>query len=126
MENASKALIIAGAILLSILLISLGMMVFNQASSVVNSNSMDEFEILTFNSKFTSYEGTSVRGTNVNALISTIKTNNVTNQEDESKIVTINGAQDYSTVGTGYTFSVTTKTDDKTGLVYDVEIVRNQ
>ena len=31
MENASKALIIAGAILLAILLISLGIMIFNQA-----------------------------------------------------------------------------------------------
>ena len=31
MENASKALIIAGAILLSILLISLGLIVYNQA-----------------------------------------------------------------------------------------------
>ena len=36
MENASKALIIAGAILLAILLISLGIMIFNQAQDTVN------------------------------------------------------------------------------------------
>ena len=35
MENASKALIIAGAILLAILLISLGIYIFSQAQSVV-------------------------------------------------------------------------------------------
>ena len=34
MENASKALIIAGAILLAILLISLGIMIFNQAQQI--------------------------------------------------------------------------------------------
>ena len=42
MENASKALIIAGAILLAILIISLGIMIFRQASGVVDSNAMDE------------------------------------------------------------------------------------
>ena len=42
MENASKALIIAGAILLSILLISLGIMIFNNASNVANGQQMDQ------------------------------------------------------------------------------------
>ncbi|MCL2354357.1 MAG: hypothetical protein FWC68_00400 [Oscillospiraceae bacterium] len=36
MENASKALIIAGAILLAILLISIGIMVFNAATAPVD------------------------------------------------------------------------------------------
>ena len=40
MENASKALIIAGAILLSILIISLGIMVFQNAKSTVGSADM--------------------------------------------------------------------------------------
>ena len=53
MENASKALIIAGAILLAILLISLGIMIFNQAQSVVDGSGMSEAELSTFNSKFT-------------------------------------------------------------------------
>ena len=38
MENASKALIIAGAILLAILLISLGIMVFTQAQDVTKNS----------------------------------------------------------------------------------------
>ena len=37
MENASKALIIAGAILLAILIISLGIMIYQQASSIRSS-----------------------------------------------------------------------------------------
>ena len=68
MENASKALIIAGAILLAILIISLGILIYNQASGVVNNNAMSEVETQNFNQKFTQYEGNSVRGTTVRAL----------------------------------------------------------
>ena len=45
MENASKALIIAGAILLSILLITLGIMIFGQAQDTVNNSGMSQAEI---------------------------------------------------------------------------------
>ncbi len=70
MENASKALIIAGAILISILIISLGVLVFNkfggQAKEAAN---MDEQEIANFNSQLTPYIGKSISGSQVNALI---------------------------------------------------------
>ena len=89
MENASKALIIAGAILLSILLISLGIMIFSNASGVIDSNAMDEVAVNTFNQKFTQYAGTNVRGSNVNALLKSIVQNNLTNSGDESKQVEI-------------------------------------
>ena len=56
MENASKALIIAGAILLAILLISLGIMIFNQAQDTVNNSGMSQAEITAFNNKFLKYE----------------------------------------------------------------------
>ena len=49
MENASKALIIAGAILLAILIISLGILIYKQASGVVNNNAMSEVDISTYN-----------------------------------------------------------------------------
>ena len=48
MENASKALIIAGAILLAILLITLGIYIFQQAQSTVNNSGMSQAEIQTF------------------------------------------------------------------------------
>lgn len=59
MENASKALIIAGAILISILLISVGIMVMNSINDPLNQ-SEDEAKqqaIQMFNSKFTGYSG---------------------------------------------------------------------
>ena len=81
MENASKALIIAGAILLSILIISLGIVIFNQASEVINNNSMSDVEKTAFNSKFTQYEGT-VKGAQVNALLQAI----ITSNSDENNV----------------------------------------
>ena len=57
MENASKALIIAGAILLSILLISLGIAIFSQAQTVIDGSGMSDAEVQAFNSKFEKYQG---------------------------------------------------------------------
>ena len=56
MENASKALIIAGAILLSILLISLGIMIFNQAQDATKNSGMSQAQVSTFNNKFSKIE----------------------------------------------------------------------
>ena len=93
MENASKALIIAGAILLAILIISLGIVIYNQASGVVNSNSMSDVEITQFNSKFTQYQGKQ-SGSNVRTLIQDVLSNNVTQDDDSRRI------QVYYTSGT--------------------------
>ena len=138
MENASKALIIAGAILLAILIISLGIMIYNQASGVVNNNAMSEVEISSFNQKFTQFEGTNVKGSQVNSLLTQIVQNNVANQEDKSKQVKIEVSSSnwQGTVPTkdsvpvnsttkaqsGKTYKVTCFLDSKTGLVTKVKI----
>ena len=59
MENATKALIIAGAVLISILLISVGIMVFNSASDPINQsqNSSEAQAIQMFNESFNQYLG---------------------------------------------------------------------
>ena len=82
MENASKALIIAGAILLAILIISLGIMIYNQASGVVNNNAMTEVEVSSFNQRFSQYFGKKVRGANVNSLINAVNNNNMSTDDD--------------------------------------------
>lgn len=70
MENASKALIMAGAILIAIMIVSLGIMIFsNMSNSAKNAANMDEQEIANFNAKITPYTGESVSGSQVNALI---------------------------------------------------------
>ena len=82
MENASKALIIAGAILLAILLISLGIMVFNKAQDISDGGQIDQAEVSTYNSKFAKYEGTNVSGSQVKALVGEINTNNTTDKNN--------------------------------------------
>ncbi len=78
MENASKALIIAGSILVAILIVSLGVMIFNNVgNSAKNAINMDSKEIAIFNSKITPYLGESVSGSQVNALLQYCVTVNI-------------------------------------------------
>ncbi len=97
MENASKALIIAGAILLSILLISLGIMIFTQAQDVVQGSGMTEAQISSFNSKFTKYEGAK-KGTLIRSLIQEVLATNATSEENDDIEVTVNGTDEPDTV----------------------------
>ena len=83
MENASKALIIAGAILLSILIIGLGMFIYQQASGAIGNANMDPQKIQAYNSEFASYEGTK-SGTQVRALLDIIRSHNLANTDDPS------------------------------------------
>ena len=82
MENATKALLIAAAVLIAILIISLGLVVYNKASETMDSVDMSGQEIQAFNEKFTKYAGDSVRGTEVNALLKTALNNNITKKQE--------------------------------------------
>ena len=88
MENASKALIIAGAILLAILLISLGIMIFNQAQDTVSNSGMSEAEVTSFNNKFLKYEG-NLKGTMVKSLIQEVQATNAGSDENDGITVTV-------------------------------------
>lgn len=90
MENASKALIIAGAILLSILIIAIGMYVYNGAQSTINESmsSMSESEKNAFNSKFVGYENAAT-GSQVKNLIGDLITNASNYAEEPAKIVSL-------------------------------------
>ena len=106
MENASKALIIAGAILISILLISVGVMVMNSAT-----DAMQDAGIQAFNAKFVDYQG-SQKGSVVRQLRDKINTNNATSDHKvdfkiggaDGSSVTIKSTSTYEvklTYGTG-------------------------
>ena len=86
MENASKALIIAGAILISILLISLGIMIYNQAKTVTDSQQMDAVAIQQYNAQFEQYAGTKKSGAQVRALINQVRSSNALDENSERKV----------------------------------------
>lgn len=85
MENASKALIIAGAILVSILIIGIGVILVRSGQNVANRGEQigSNQEIETFNSQFSGLEGTQ-KGSTLKALKSKII---VSNSNDESHTV---------------------------------------
>lgn len=89
MENASKALIIAGAILLSILIIGLGMLIFNQAKEAITGSNLDKEQIEAVNSRYEPYLGDNVKGSKVKTLCTNIKSNNLVADEDETYSITI-------------------------------------
>lgn len=122
MENASKALLIAGAILVCILLIGVGMLVYGSIQGTVQEgiSQMSSQEKDLFNSQFQQYEGTRVNGANVKALINKINNNN--NQLDNNqdpKYVTYSGP---STINTAQTYTVVVTDENKDGLMDKVTV----
>lgn len=90
MENASKALLIAGAILLAILIIAIGMFIYNSAQATVNDSmtTLSTQEIDAFNNQFVSYEGQQ-QGSNVKALIGRLIANANTYTEEPGKVPSV-------------------------------------
>lgn len=70
-------------------LTSLSMLMYNQASDVVNESSMSEVEMEAFNQRFMQYEGEQ-RGTTVRALLQTVISNNV-GETDENRKIEVSG-----------------------------------
>lgn len=122
MENASKALIIAGAILLAILLITLGIYIFQQAQSTVNNSGMSQAEIQTFNSQFTKYEGDKIKGSSVKSLIQEVNVNNSQDESNEHQITVTGVTAAASGSAAGYNQYLTN--DIKNTKTYTVKITK--
>lgn len=91
MENASKALIIAGAILISILLIAISMYIYNSAQGTINNaaSKMSEQEKSVYNSSVSSYIGTNKKGVDVKSLIDAVIASNNNCAGDSGKFIAI-------------------------------------
>ena len=76
MENATKALIMAGAILIAILIISVGIMVFNSTKGVTEEGKKGGEIMATeaYNNQFTKFCGERVKGSTVKDLINYVNT----------------------------------------------------
>lgn len=133
MENASKALLIAAAVLIVILLIAFGMRILNsnddtgeQADQVAQSTSMQ-----TFNARITQYAGKNKTGKSVRDLVTVINQTNETNPQHQIKILTTavvegsgsSASTDYKFKGTNNNrYTVGLKYDNKTGYITEVTI----
>ena len=123
MENASKALIIAGAILLSILIIGLGMYIYQQANSATQGTNLDPQKANAYNADFLQYEGTR-SGTDAKALVSEITNHNRVNTDDPTQQINIKSGTapaETEEPGTEAATNVFTGTNAlKSGLTYKI------
>lgn len=137
MENASKALIIAGSILLSILIIALGMYIFSSSSGVTDDTTLSQMEVSTFNGKFDKYKGMQ-NGTNVSALLDALIANcNGTESDSELPQVTyfgensnigdgtpVNAKRDFKSIKnnleSSHRYYVAMDTNDETDLIHGI------
>lgn len=114
MENASKALLIAGAILIAILLIAIGMMVFTNAKGVIDTagSNMSDTQKQAFNQQFEIYNGT-VSGSVLKDVISKVNTSNANKNN-------VNIGND------GCTTSIVTSTDKDERTTFTINSIQNQ
>lgn len=118
MENATKALLIAAAVLVAILIISLGLVVYNNSASTVQQANLSSQEIQAQNEKFTRYNGTNKRGSEVNALLQTVLNYNL-NTTDEGNKVTVTGTNGAPSLANNAK-SIATQAD--TSALYDITV----
>ena len=137
MENASKALIIAGAILIAIVLIAVGVLVVNNMNEPVEQGveGMTDQAKQIFNRKFESYQGTQ-NANNVRALLSAIRASNASDTQIHQVTVkyggsNVGGGTDDNTItnaqnsiSTAYTYDVSFEYDS--GIITSVIITQNK
>ena len=135
MENATKALLIAAAVLIAILIISLGLIVYNRSASTVQQADLSSQEIQAQNEKFTRYNGKNKRGSEVNSLLQTVLNYNLNTTNDGNKVEvksTDNSAPKLSTSATSITeqadtsmlYDITVNYDGAGGLVKTIDITK--
>ena len=125
MENASKALIIAGAILLAILIIGLGVYIYRQAAGVIDTGTMDQLVVSQFNAQFEPYLGNNVSGSNVKQLIKIINASNCA-KEDLPVTFKVDDQpdNDSSTIKSGNTYKIESS-ENKAGYIEKITITKN-
>ena len=123
MENATKALLIAAAVLIAILIISLGLVVYNSSAETVKSANLSQQEVQSANEKFARYNGENKRGSEVNAMLQKLLNSNVdaaaAKETDRQVSVTLDASEILSKTAK----SITKQAD--TSKLYKIEVQYN-
>lgn len=100
MENASKALLIAGAILICILLIAIGMYIYQSAQSTINTAAaqMGQKDKEMYNATIQRYIGQSKKGSDVKQMVNEVISSNNQYVNESGKFISIlnNGVAGYT------------------------------
>ena len=91
MENATKALLIAGSVLVAILLIAMGVKIFNSTSETTESaqKTMDATAATQFNQQFVDYNGKQKGNKVIDLLNKVLSSNSVNDINTSEKRITI-------------------------------------
>lgn len=97
----------------------------NLENNIIEDTSLSDYEIQQFNSKFESYTGESLSGSEVNALISTVENHNLLNGDyGINVIITLDGVETLEKVELGNTYKVEA-IYDTTGLITEIQVTSN-
>lgn len=122
MENASKALIIAGAILISILLISVGIIIMNAINDPVSrgAESATTQGVKIFNSHFSNYEGVRT-GAQLRDLSSDVIASNANDVDHEIALTLPGGAASSAYLRANTEYNVTFVYDND-GYISEINV----
>lgn len=117
MENATKALLIAGSVLIAILLIAMGVKIFSSTSSTVESTeaTMNATAITSFNAQFTGYLNKSLTASQASTLVQKIIASNAVNKSHK---VTFNSSSNIPTTADAGIYQATV--DENTGYITNI------
>lgn len=133
MENATKALLIAAAILIAIILISLGIAVVQKGSNALEQADLSDTEKQSYNMKWQNYESSNASVTEVNNLLATVLNHNVNEKaEGTNRYITAscgsitvnNSSKSYVKVTGSDHYTIKCELDEKTGLVNKITITK--
>lgn len=133
MDNASKALIMAGAVLISIALVGVGVYIFSSTNTMVGgaNQQLDDAAAQMTNSTLGQYAGTKVRGSTVKQLFEKARISNVNETLPVKITVTLEGKDITSSLSTAdvvdtkyYTVKITDAQGDD-GYYDKIEVTEN-
>ena len=108
MDNASKALILSGALLIAALIVSLGIAMFNSASSVVETteSSIATGTIAQFNAQFEKHFGKNKSREQAKALARLVA---ISNANGDNPTISCPPATDFDSVSASTTYNISGK-----------------
>lgn len=137
MENATKALLIAAAVLIAILIISLGIVIYQMAAETVEGVNFSGQEVEANNEKFSRYNGQHRRGSEVNAMLKTVLNANLEASAagETAKLVKVTGGSGASNISlstgakkltaeaeTAKLYTITVKYEGTGGLASEITV----
>ena len=128
MDNASKALLMAGSVLVAVLIISLGVCLF-QSGSIVLNGTTDDFltqAVTNYNQRYVNFIGGDISSSNTRSLMNSINKHN-NNKEEVSTYGKIDkyGKTETKDIVTGKTYTIEVVHYSKQGAITGIKISEN-